>query len=65
MGRDNYHLKVIYLVKLLSLGNGSAGHTGQFVIHAEVVLDGNGGKGPALPLNLDMLLGFYCLVQPL
>ncbi|MBA7713567.1 hypothetical protein ES703_122570 [subsurface metagenome] len=65
MGRNHHHLKLIYLVKLLSLGEGGAGHPGQLVIHAEVVLDGNSGKGFALLLNRHMLLGLYRLVQPL
>ena len=62
IGRNNYHLKLIYLMKLLSLGEGGASHPGQFVIHSEVVLKGNGGKGHAFPLHLDPLLGFYCLM---
>ncbi|MBA7683782.1 hypothetical protein ES703_92167 [subsurface metagenome] len=62
IGRDNYHIKVIYLVKLFSLGNRSAGHPRQPVIHAKVVLDGDGGKGSAFSLNPDTLLGFYCLM---
>ncbi|MBA7700893.1 hypothetical protein ES703_109618 [subsurface metagenome] len=65
MSGDFHHIKFIYLVKLFSLGNRSAGHSRQLVIHAEVVLDGNGGKGSALPLNPDMLLGFYRLMQAL
>ena len=52
-------------MEFLGFSQGGAGHTGKFFIHAEVVLDGDAGKGAAFLLYLYIFLGFYSLVQPL
>ena len=49
--------------KLGRLGLRRPGHAGQLVIHPEVVLDGDGGIGPGLPLDGDPFLGLDRLVQ--
>ena len=51
-------------MELVLLGLGRPGHPGQLVIHAEVVLDGDGGERLRLSLHLHALLGLHRLVQP-
>ena len=65
VGGDDHHLQLVDLVELLGLGYGRAGHAGQLGIHAEVVLDGDGGEGLGLLLHLDVFLGLDGLVQAL
>ncbi len=54
------------LVDLLELGGfgfGRTGHAGQLLVHAEVVLEGDGGERLVLALDLDAFLGLDRLVQ--
>ena len=44
---------------------GRAGHAGQLIVHAEVVLEGDGGERLVLVFDLDPFLGLQRLVQPL
>ena len=56
----------VELVDLLELGRfrfGRTGHAGQLLVHAEVVLEGDGGERLILALDLDAFLGFDGLVQ--
>ena len=55
VGGDHYHLEIVDLVELLSLGDGGAGHSGKLLIEAEVVLEGYGRYRHVLPLDLDPL----------
>ncbi|MBA7467175.1 hypothetical protein ES707_02379 [subsurface metagenome] len=50
-------------MELLGLGDRSAGHPGKLFIEAEVVLEGDGGKGYILPLHLNPFLRLDGLVQ--
>ena len=50
-------------LELLLLGLGGAGHAGELFIHAEVVLEGDGGQRLALALHLHALLGLDGLMQ--
>ena len=45
------------------LGICSTCHTGEFVVHSEVILECDGGMSPVLPCNLDLLLGLDSLVE--
>ena len=63
IGGHLYYVQLVDIPELASLGNGCTCHTGQLVVHAEIVLQGNGGIGLSGCLNLDMLLGLYRLVQ--
>ena len=56
----------VEVVDLLEFGGfrfGRTGHAGQLLVHAEVVLEGDGGEGLILALDLDVFLGFDGLVQ--
>ena len=59
-----HHVKVVYRLKLLLLRLGGAGHARQLPEHAEIVLEGYGGKGAVLPLYLYAFLCFEGLMQP-
>ena len=60
------NLRDFELVNLLELGGfriGRTGHAGQLLVHAEVVLEGDGRQRLVLALDLDAFLGFDGLVQ--
>ena len=65
VGRDRHDLEVVDLVELLGLGHRRAGHAGQLVVQAEVVLERDRGQGPALALDAQALLRLDRLVQAL
>ena len=64
VGRDLDDFEAVDVAKLLGLGRRRAGHAGELVVHAEVVLEGDRGEGLVLGLDLDVLLGLERLVQP-
>ena len=55
VGGDGDDVEAVDLPELLLLGQGRAGHAGQLLVHAEVVLEGDGGQGLVLLLDLDAL----------
>ncbi len=63
VGRDDHDVELVDLVELGRLGVGGAGHAGELVVHAEIVLEGDGGQGLVLALDLDPFLGLHRLVQ--
>ena len=63
VGRHDHDVELVDLVELLGLGVGRAGHAGELVVHAEVVLEGDGGERLVLALDLHLLLGLDGLVQ--
>ncbi len=63
VGRNLYHVELVDVPELSSLGAGRTGHTSQLVVHSEIVLQGNGGEGLCGSLYSHMLLGLYSLVQ--
>ena len=62
---DLQHPQAVDLLELRLLGLGRAGHAGEFVVHAEVVLQRDRGEGLVLVLDLDGFLGLERLVQAL
>ena len=64
VGGDHRHVQVVDLLELGRFGFRRAGHAGQLLVHAEVVLEGDGGQRLILALDLDAFLGFHGLVQP-
>ena len=65
VGRDRDDLELVDLVELLGLGHRRAGHAGELVVEAEVVLERDRGEGHALALDAQALLGLDRLVEAL
>ncbi len=65
VGRNIDHFQLVDLVELARLGHRRAGHTGQFRIKAEVVLEGDRGERLVLLLHMDAFLGLQRLMQTL
>ena len=63
VGGNDHHFQVVDLLELLGFGVGGAGHAGQLLVHAEVVLEGDGGQGLVFVFDLDRFLGLQGLVQ--
>ena len=63
VGRNREHAQLIGAHELRGLGFCGTGHARQLVVHAEVVLQGDGGEGLVLSLDFHVFLGFDCLVQ--
>ncbi len=64
VGGDGHHVEFIDIPKLASLGFGGTCHARKFVIHAEVVLQGDGGESLCGGFDLHTLLGLDGLVEP-
>ncbi len=60
-----YHAQLVDLIELFGLGYGGAAHPGQLFVHAEVVLDGDGGVGDIFGLDAHTFFGLDSLVQPI
>ena len=63
VGGDNHNIQLVDVPELTCLRFCSTGHTGQLVIHTEVVLEGDGCEGLGCGLNLHVLLCLNCLVE--
>ena len=63
--RDRHHTEAIGVHQLGGLGGGRTGHTGQLVVHAEIVLQGDRGEGLVLLFDLDALFGLDGLMDAL
>ena len=63
IGRDYDYVQFVDIPELARLGLGCTGHTSKFVIHTEIVLQGNGSERLRCAFNLHVLLGFHSLVQ--
>ena len=50
-------------MEFVGFGFGGAGHAGEFFVHAEVVLDGDGGEGLGFAFDFDALFGFDGLME--
>ena len=57
IGGHFHHVQVVDGLELLLLGLGGTRHARQLFIHAEIVLEGDGGQGLVFPLHLDPFLG--------
>ena len=65
VGGDLDDVQLVDGAELFLLGQGSTGHAGELVVQAEVVLEGDGSQGLALPLHRHPLLGLDGLVEAL
>ena len=65
VGGDRHDLEPVGVRELAGLGGGGAGHAGELVVHAEVVLERDRREGLVLLLDLHPLLRLDGLVQAL
>ena len=65
VGRDGDDLEAVDVAEFLGLGRGRAGHAGELLVEAEIVLEGDRGQRLVLGLDLDVFLGLQRLVQAL
>ena len=65
VGGDLGDVHLVDVDEFLRLGRRRAGHAGQLLVEAEVVLDGDRGQGLVLGLDVDAFLGLDRLVQAL
>ena len=63
VGGNDIHIETVDVVELAHFGLGGAGHAGEFVVEAEVILDRDGREGLGLAVDLDALLGLDGLVE--
>ncbi len=63
VGRNGDYFQLVDMHELIGLGGRRAGHAGQLVIHAEIVLQGDGGERLVLIADVHLLLGLDRLVQ--
>ncbi len=63
VGRNDHDIKFIDLPELTCLSFCRTGHTGQLVIHAEIILQGHCSIGLGDLTQLDIFFGFKRLVQ--
>ena len=64
VGWNYHHVQIVNLLELCRLRVCSTCHTCKFLIHAEKILKGNGGKGLVLAFNLYALFRLKGLVKP-
>ena len=63
VGGDGHHAELVGVHELCRFGFRGTGHTGQLVVHAEVVLQGHGRHGLVLRLDFDAFLRLNRLVD--
>ena len=63
VGGNLHHVEFIDVPELTGLRRCRTGHTGELVVHTEIVLQGDGGKGLRSLFHGHVLLGLYGLVQ--
>ena len=63
VGRDHGDFELVDLLELRGFRLRRTGHAGELLVHAEVILEGDGGERLVLALDLDAFLGFDGLVQ--
>ena len=63
VGRDDDGFEVVNALELEGFGVGRTGHTGQFAVQAEVVLEGNRCKRLVFAFDFYAFFGFNSLVQ--
>ena len=63
IGRDDHGFQTVNLLEFVRFGVRRTGHTAEFFVHAEVVLEGDRGHGHRLGLHGHAFFGFDRLVQ--
>ncbi len=63
IGGNDHHIHAVNPAKLLLFRLGCTGHTGQLLVHAEVVLEGDRSEGLAFPFHPHPFFGFDGLME--
>ncbi len=63
IGGNDDHVELVDLPELGRFGVRGACHASQLLVHAEIILEGDGSEGLVLALDLHPFLGFDCLVK--
>ena len=63
VGGDHDDVHLVDRLEFVGFGLGRAGHAGELLVEAEIVLDGDGGQGLRLALDAHAFLGLDGLVQ--
>ena len=63
IGGDNHNIKIIDLAEFCFFGLSSTGHTGEQIIHTEIILEGNSGQGLVFTFDFDLFFGLDRLMQ--
>src|SRR6266851_1748610 len=63
IGGNHHDIEVVNFAKFRRFGFRGAGHAGEFLVHAEIILEGDGREGLVFALALYAFLGFDCLMQ--
>ena len=63
VGRNNDYVEFVYIPELTRFGFGGTGHTGELVVHTEIVLQGDGCESLGGTFHLHVLLRLHRLVQ--
>ena len=63
VGRDDGDVQLVDVVELVGLGLRRAGHAREFLVKAEIILDGDGRQRLGLAVDLHAFLGLDGLVQ--
>src|SRR6516225_3799855 len=63
VGGNLEDVELVDVEELVGLRHGRAGHSGELLVEAEVVLEGDRGERLVFGLDLGVLLGLKCLVQ--
>ena len=61
--RNHHHIEFVDIPKLTRFRLGRTGHTREFIVHTEIILQGDGSKRLRCTFYLHVFLGFYGLVQ--
>ena len=62
--RNAHDIEFVYLFEFFGFRIGRPRHAGEFVVHAEIILERDGCQCLALGLDFDAFFGFYRLMQP-
>ena len=63
VGRNLHHVELVNALEFFFLRLGRAGHAGELAVHAEIILEGDGGQRLALTLHLHVFLRLDGLMQ--
>ena len=63
IGGNNHHIQFVNIPEFLGFGFSRTRHASQFIVQAEIILQGDGGQRLGFPFNFYIFLGFKRLMQ--